>query len=451
MKIVIIGDGKVGRAITEHISQEGHEIVVIDKNPHNIEKLIDTYDVMGICGNGASYDIQVEARVQEADLLIAATSMDEVNIFSCVLAKKLGAKDTIARVRNPEYHSQVQFMKDALGISMIINPEYETAMEIVRMIDFPGALKVEKFAGGKVELIEGIIEDKSPLVGQTLLNIRNKYQIQILVCAVQRENEVFIPTGNFVLQAKDKIHLAARRENLLAFFAAVGADQEKIDNIMIIGGGKIAYYLIDELLKSRYHVKVIEYDEARCHELSELFPKAAIIHADGTDQDILKEEGSNSAGAIISLTNIDEENMVISMYAQQCGINKIILKINRNSLAQMIQSVRVASVIAPKDVTANQVLSYVRAKANNRGSKVVTLYKLVNNLVEALEFEINESALIINIPLKDLHVRENILIACIIRNGEVIVPNGEDVIKLNDNVIVVTANAHLEDINEIRG
>lgn len=449
MKIIVIGDGKVGKAIIEHICKEGHQVVVVDKDPNVIENLINKYDVMGICGNGANYSILMSAGVSKADLVVAATSSDEINILACAISKQLGASATIARVRNYEYNNQIEQMKKAFGITMTINPELETANEILHIINFPEALRVDTFADGFVDLVELFIPENSPLVGLSLANIFSKYQVKILVCAVQRNDEVFIPTGNFTFQAKDKIHITQERSTVKQFLSKMGLIQNKIHDILIIGGGKISVYLGEMLLKENYNVKIIEQKYERCVELSDLLPKAKIICGDGSDQEVLEEEGLNSCDCIVSLTNIDEENIIISMYAHKQEVFKIITKVNKHSFAGLIETIGVASVVSPKDITASRIISYVRAKNNIHGSNIITLYKLVNNQVEALEFIANKNSKVLNKCLKDLKIKHNVLVAAIIRNGRLIIPSGMDFISQNDRVIVVTAGQILDDLNDI--
>lgn len=449
MKIVVIGDGKVGRAIVQHTCKEGHEVVVIDKNPKVIEELVNTYDAGGICGNGACIDIQESAGVAKADLVVAATSRDEVNMLACLIAKKLGAKATIARVRSYEYNQNIELMKEALGIQMTINPELEAANEIMNIINFPEANRVDTFANGNVDLVELFIPENSPLIGLTLANISTKYQVRILVCAVQRGEEVFIPTGNFTFQAKDKIHITASRLVVKDFLKKLGLIETKMKDILVIGGGKISTYLADQLIKGKYNVKIIEKDYERCLELSELLPSASIVHGDGSDQLLLEEEGLDSCDAIVCLTNLDEENIIISLYAQKMEVSKIITKVNKESFAGIVETIGVASVISPKEITSSRVISYVRSTSNIHGSNIVKLYKLVNNRVEAIEFIAKRSSKLLNICLKDLKLKKNVLIASIIRNSEVIIPSGMNQIKENDSVIVVTTGQILDDLNDI--
>lgn len=449
MKIVVIGDGKVGRSIIEHVSKEGHEIIVIDKNPNVVEQLVNAYDVMGVVGNGASYEIQKSARVEKADLLIATTPSDEINILSCIVSKMLGVKATVARVRSYDYSNQTNLMVKNLGINMIINPEMMTADEIMNVINFPEAISIESFAKGNVEMIEIYVSEKSPLVGAKLASFYDKFQVQILVCAIQRGEEVVIPDGNFVIMPKDKIHLTATKANLKLFLQKVGLAETKIKDALIIGGGKISLYLAEKLLKNKFKVKIIEKDLQRCIELNELLPSATIIHGDGSDQELLMEEGINAYNAVIPLTNSDEENIIISLFASKQKAKKIITKINRHSFIGLIETIGMSSVVSPKELTAQQIVSYIRAKSNSRGSNIRTLYKIVNNEVEALEFVAKKTSKVVNKPLKDLKLKKNILIAAIIREDEVIIPKGIDAIQENDSVIVITKDHLLDELNDI--
>lgn len=450
MKVVVIGCGKIGKSIIEHTVQEGHEVVVVDNNADNIELMINQFDVMGICGNGASYDILKDAGVDKQTLVIAATSSDETNILSCLVSKKLGAKYTIARVRSIEYLNQINFIKNDLGINLTINPEYEAAKEITKILNFPEAISVDSFAKSHVDLVELFIPKNSPLANKSLIDIYMEYQIKVLICAVQRGEEVFIPTGRFVLQEEDRIYItAASKNSLRSFLTKSSLLESKIKTVLLIGGSKIAVYLGKELLKNKYQVKIIEKKLERCEELSELLPGATIIHGDGSDQRILEEEGLNDSDALICLTNIDEENIIISLYAHKQNVRKIVTKINKQSLVGLMEKISLSSVISLKDITASIIVTYLRGVSNTRGSNVLTLHKLVNNKVEALEFLAKEDKRLINIPFKDLRLKANVLIVGIIRDGKVIIPNGDDVIKVNDNVIVVTTKQFLDDLSDI--
>ena len=353
MRIIVIGDGKVGRTIVEHICQEGHEVIVIDSDPLAIEEVIENFDVMGIVGNGASYEILSSANDSKADIVIAATSSDETNILACLIGKKIGAKSTIARVRNFEYSKQTDIFEKDLGINMIINPENEAAREILKIINFPQALRIDSFANGKVDLIELIIPEDSILVGKSLIELYRQFQIKVLVCAVQRNDNVIIPAGNFVFEAKDKIHITANSQNTLRqFLSNCGLLETKIKDVLIIGGSKVGIYLANELLNNKFSVKIIEKDYNKCLELSQLLPKATIICGDGSDQKVLDEEGINHFDSVIALTGIDEENMVISMYAYKQEVKKVVAKVNKTSLVGLLESIALASIISPKDITS---------------------------------------------------------------------------------------------------
>ena len=449
MKIVVIGDGKVGRAIVEQVVKEGHTVVVIDKRPQIINDLVNTYDVMGIVGNGASYITQKNAGIGTANLVVSATSSDETNILSCLVAKKLGAKATIARVRDYDYSKQISLIQKDLGISMVINPELESATEIMNIINFPQAIRVDSFAKGNVDLVELYVPKDSPLIGQSLSEIHNKYQVKILICAVQRGEEVIIPTGSFVIHQGDKIHITASKSGIRSFLHKLDLVDNKLHNIMIVGGGKIALYLGSFLLRNKYNVKIIEIDKKRCEELSELLPAATIINGDGTNKSVLIEEGLLNCDAFISLTGSDEENIILSMYVHTLKNIKTITKVSKSSFGDIVEAIGGVSVIKPREITSSKVISYIRGRNTLRGNNLVTLYKLVNNKVEALEFNVKENSKIINTRLRDLHLKKNVLIACIIHDGDVIIPSGNDIIEVYDSVIVVTAEQIIDDLDDI--
>lgn len=450
MNIVIVGDGKVGATLVEHLSMEDHNIVVIDRNQKVVEQLANSYDVMGICGNGANCEIQLEAGVDTCDLFVAATSSDELNILSCLMAKKAGAKHTIARVRNPDYHNQLPFFKDALGLSMVVNPEYDAANEIAKVLRFPNAINIETFYRGLVDLVELKIDEGNFLCGIQLTDIFDKFGIKILVCAVQRKNEVIIPRGDFVFKAGDRIHVTASRGVLVDFMKKLKIYKHRTKNIMIIGGGKMGYYLARQLCETGgYNIKIIENDLERCEKLCEVLPDADIIHGDGTDRAILLEQGIESQDAFVALTTIDEENIIASMYASSLGVGKTVAKVNRVSY-EVLESIGMDSAISSKSIATNRIIAYVRALENSgEESSVQTLYKLVGGRVEALEFKIESDFSEIQIPLCDLRIKNDTLIACIIRNHKVIYPGGNDCIELNDRVVVVTKSNHITSINEI--
>ncbi len=449
MRIVIVGIGKMGKAIVTHVCHENHEVIVIDNSSKVIEDTINNYDVMGICGNGVSYEVLSTAGVDRADIFIAVTQLDEANMLSCLIAKKLGAKNTIARVRDVEYTKQIELMTGALEITRTINPEFESAKEILRIINFPEALKVDSFAHGNADLTEFYIPDDSPLVGMSLRQINSKLGVSILVCAVQRDNEVIVPDGNFVIEGSDKLHIISSQEQSQAFVTKLGLSKTKMKNILVIGASKIAYYFTEALVRNNYNVKVIEINPDKAKALAEKVNGANVILGDGSDQNLLQEEGLQNFDAVVCLTGIDEENIIISLYANKQNVNKIITKVNKASFAGLLESIQMASVIFPQEIAANQVVSYIRATANTGGNNIITLHKIVDNQVEASEFIASPTSKALNIPLKNLVLKKNILIGGIIRDHQVIVPTGTTSIHEKDAVIVVSKDLIINDLDDI--
>lgn len=450
MKIVIIGAGKVGKKIADRLTAEGHDIIVVDNDASRLNTLMNDQDVMCVLGNGAFYEVQAEAEVNRADVVIAATPQDEVNMLCCMLAKKIGAKRCIARVRTPGYYRQLGFIREELGLSMTVNPEFAAASEIMRVLILPAAAQVEVFAGGRVEMVEFKITENNPIVGSTLAEVYKKYKIKILVCAVQRGGEVIIPDGDFVPQAGDRMSIASNHEEAERFFKKIGEKHEKIKSVMIVGGGRIGYYLAKQLIAIGMDVKIIENDYKRCVELSENLPEASVINADGTDHIVLKEEGIEHVDAFAALTGIDEENMIMAMYAKTKSVKKVISKINRGSYMSISDNIGLDSVVSPKQLAANNILGYIRAMKNSENSNnVETIYKVVDEKVEAIEFIVREDASYLNKPLKELKTRRDVLIASIVRNRRPIVPGGDDCISKGDSVIVVTTRENLHDLREI--
>lgn len=448
MKIVVIGCGTIGKTIIEHVAKEKHNLVIIDTDSDTVEDLVERFDVFGVVGNGASLDIQEEAKTGNADLVVAVSPDDELNIMSCMLAKKLGAASTIARVRKPEYKRQTELMKEELGLSMVVNPEQETADEIMQMINIPSVLKLEKFAKGKVNLVEIVLEEGNPLIGETLISMNKKIKTKVLICAVERKDQVYIPTGNFKMEKGDHLSIASDANSLASFLTELNLIKSPLKRIMIVGGSKIGYYLAKELLSKKYKVDLIEYDKTRAAELAVLLPKANVICGDGTDPEVLKEEGIDVVDAFVALTNVDEENIIVSMYALKQKVRKVITKNKRSNFLNMLDELGIENIVSPKEIVASRIVSYIRALNNSKGSNVITLYKLVDNKVEALEFIAKKKSRIIGKPLKDLSIKQNCLIACIIRDGVVIIPNGNDTIELNDNVIVVTTHEQFDDLKD---
>lgn len=450
MNVVIVGDGKVGGTIARQLSGEGHDIIVIDNNAAVLTNAVNTMDIISVEGNGASVDVQRRAGVPHADLLIAATSADEVNMLACLVGKKLGAEHTIARVRNPEYLEQITMLKDELGLSMTVNPEMAAAEEISRLLRFPSALKIEPFARGKVELVELKIPEHSVLNGMPLWAIYKEFQVKVLVCAVQREGKVYIPGGDFVLQAGDKINVTAPHLEIANFFRTIGIFRNSVKSVMIIGGGRMAYYLAKEMLSLRVRVKIIEMDMKRCEYLCEMLPEAVVIHGDGTDKELLYEEGLEKTDALVALTGMDEENIVVSLYAKAKKVSKVIAKINRISFDEILDNLDIDSFISPKHIAASNIVRYVRAMKNSVGSSnVETLHRLINDRVEALEFKVREASPVVGIPLKNLKTKDGLLVATIIRKTKVIIPGGNDSIEIGDSVIIVTTNKQLTDLKDI--
>ena len=450
MRIIIVGCGKVGMTITEQLSLEGHDIAVIDASSSVIHDVTNNYDVMGVVGNGASYTVQKEAGIEETDMLIAVTHSDELNLLCCLIAKKAGNCSTIARVRNPLYNNEINFIKEELGLSMTINPEQAAATEIARILRFPSAIEIDTFAKGRVELLKFIIGTDSILNNCSLIDLSKKIKTDILVCAVERGEEVVIPNGSFVLKENDTISIVASATNARDFFKEIGVETHQVKNAMIVGGGTIAYYLADQLLSMGIAVKIVEKDKARCEQLSELLPKAVIINGDATNQDVLIEEGIAHCESFVSLTGIDEGNIFLSLFAKSSSKAKIITKINRISFDEIINTFSLGSLIYPKFITAEYIIRYVRAMQNSIGSNVETLYRIIENKVEALEFVItDENSPVVNVPLEELSIKENILIACINHGGKIIAPNGKSKIQKGDTVIIVTTQKSLQDIKDI--
>lgn len=450
MKIVVIGDGKVGHKVAAQLSEEDYDIVLIDQNAGKLRESLNQMDVFCITGNGADVEIQKEADVPHADLVIACASTDEMNMLSCLLARRLGAKHTIARVRNPMYYRQIDILKEDLHLSMAVNPELAAANEISRVLLLPEACKVETFMKGRVELIEHVMREESLLAGLSLAEIYRKFQIKILVCAVKRGGEIYIPDGDFVLQQGDRLHIAAAHQDLKAFFKALGRRNAKIKKVLICGGGNVCFYLTRQLLQVGMQVKIVERNEKTCEYLCEALPGVTVIHGDAADHDLLLEEGIGNADAVVALTGMDEENIIMSLFAKTQGVSKIIAKVNEDSRAQMVEGLGIDSIISAKSAAADAIVGYVRARNNSYSSaNVETIYRLLNGSLEAMEFIIKKESSLTNVPLKNLPTKPNNLIACIGRNRRIIIPNGEDHLEVGDSVIVITKDHIINDLKDI--
>lgn len=450
MNIIIAGCGKVGGTLAEQLSREGHDVTVIDEKTDVVQHVANAADVIGIVGNGASYSIQKEAGIEKADLLIAVTNADEVNLLCCLIAKKAGGCQTIARVRNPVYHQEIRHIKEELGLSLVINPEWAAAMEMARLLRFPKAIDIDTFARGRIELLRFRMEEDSPLCDRKIRNIPELSRCEVLICVVERGKQVLIPDGEFELQKNDTISIVASPVNASRFFKLIGIQTNQVKNTMIIGGGKLAFYLAKRLQEMGIKVKIIERDQKYCEKLCGLLPKAMIIHGDGTDQELLAEEGLAETEGFVALTNMDEENVMLSLYAKEMSKAKKITKVSSNTYDNIISTLDIGSVIHPKHITAENILQYVRAMQNSIGSNVETLYRLVDGRAEALEFIIREKGEVTDIPLLNLELKPGLLVCAIHRRGKVIIPKGQDCLMLGDSVIIITTSCNeLKDISDI--
>lgn len=449
LKIIIVGCGKVGSTLVQQLSKEGHEITIVDKNPEKTQELSNLYDIMGIIGNGASYSVQLEAGIHSADLLIAVTQSDELNLLCCTIARRVGDCAAIARVRMPDYSEEVNYLRDRLGLAMIINPELESAMEAARILYLPTALEVNSFAHGQAELIKFKIPEGNILDGMGIAHLGQKITNDVLICAVERGGEVYIPSGDFVLQKDDIMSFVSPRKATRSFLKAIGVKTNSVKNTMIIGGGKSAYYLAKQLLRVGIGVKIIEINRARCEELSVLLPDAIIINGDGTDEELLKEEGIEYAESVVALTGIDEENILLTLHARQVSHAKVITKINRITFKNVISGLDLGSVVYPRFITSEAIIAYVRAKKNSTNSNIQTLYHMFDSRVEAIEFRVDKASAATGTALMHLPLKKNLLVSFINRDGKIIIPSGRDCIEVGDTVMIVTTHEGLVDIRDI--
>ena len=450
LHIIIVGCGKVGHTLTEQLVREGHDVTIVDVSERVIRDTTEVYDVMGIRGNGASLSVLMEAGLREADLVIAVTGSDELNLLCCTIAKKAGGElAAIARVRNPDYAEELSYLRQQLGLSMIINPELEAAREIARLLSRPQALTVSAFAKGHAELVRFKIPSGNVLCGRSIMQLDNLFRFGYLVCAVERDGSVSIPSGSFVLREGDDITILASSRDVHCIFDSIGMRGQAVKSCMIIGGGKSSYYLAKQLLEQKLEVKIIESNRQRCEELSNLLPEALVICGDGGDEELLKEEGIGSAEAFVPLTGLDEENILLTLYAKRIPGLKTITKINRITFNDVIDGLELGSVVYPKYITSEAIIAYVRARQNSIGSNVETLYHMFDNRVEAIEFHVRKDAPVCGVPLMQLKKKDNLLIACINRGGKIIFPRGQDAIMEGDSVIIVTTHTGFGDISDI--
>lgn len=453
MKIIIVGCGKVGSTLVEQLDKEGHDVAIIDKNAQKIQNLTNLHDILGVVGNGASYSTQIEAGIKDADLLVAVTDSDELNLLCCTIAKQVGNCATIARVRTPDYSREVAYLREKLGLAMIINPELETANVAARILALPTALEVNSFAHGQAEMTKLKIPEGNLLDGMPIMSLGKhldqKIVDNIIICAVERDGEVKIPSGSFTLQAGDTISFVATRPVARRFLEKIGFKTKHVNNTMIIGGGKAAYYLAAQLLNMGIDVKIIESNRERCEQLSVLLPKAVIINGDGTDEELLTEEGLPYAESFVPLTGIDEENILLTLHAKAVSNAKVITKINRIAFKDAIAKLDLGSVVYPRFITAEAIIAYVRAKSNSRGSNIETLFHVFDARAEAIEFCVNDASSVTGIPLMNLKLKKDLIISFINRGGNILIPSGQDTIEVGDTVMVVTTHTGFQDIVDI--
>lgn len=449
LKIIIVGCGKVGANLVDQLSKEGHDITVIDKKAEKIQDITNIYDVMGLVGNGASYSTQMEAGIEETDLIIAVTDSDELNLLCCTVAKRVGKCAAIARVRTPDYSEETGYLREQLGLALIINPELEAAREVARILYLPTALEVNSFAHGQAELVKFKVPEGNLLNGLSLAYLGKNITNDILICAVERNGEVYMPNGDFVLHSGDVVSFVSERHIARDFLKQIGLATRQVKDTMIIGASKAAYYLAKELLNMGISVKIIEKEKENCESLSVKLPKAIIINGDGTDPDILKEEGIETVQSFIPLTGIDEENIMLTLYAKQVSKAKVVTKINRVNYKQVINNLDLGSLVYPKYITSQAIIAYVRAKKNSMGSNIETLYHMFDSRVEAIEFIVEENSKVSGVPIKDLKLKKDVLISFINHNGHIIIPTGNDEIEDGDTVMIVTKNTGFTGIDDI--
>ena len=449
MNVIIVGCGRVGMTLAEKLNADGNAVTVIDMLPTKVNEITSQIDVMGVVGNGATHTTLIEAGIKDADLFIAVTNSDELNLLCCMIAKKEGDCQTIARLKNPQYSNEAEYLRRELGLAMVINPEYVAAQEIARVLRFPSAIKIEPFAKGRVELIQFRLSKDNALIGMSVKDVIMKYRANVLVCAIERGDEAYIANGDFVFEEKDVVSIVASVKNANDFFIKINYKGHSIKNVLVAGGGVITHYLCNILTKSGISLKIVEKDEKCCEELAMEFPKLDIIHGKPSDKELLLEEGVKQAGAFVALSNLDEENILLSLFAREVNDGKIITKINRTDYDSIVKRLDLDTVITPKNVMADSILRYVRAMKNTVGSNVETMYNVIQGQVEASEFIVKENSPIAGKPLAELKFKNNVLIACITRENQVIIPRGQDVIKAGDAVVIVSKQIGLQDVTDV--
>ena len=449
MKIIVAGAGKVGSSVAALLAQEGHDITIIDHDPDTIQSISNGLDVICVEGSATNPETLREAGADHADLLLAATEQDETNMICGISARKLGTPHVIARVRDPEYLHQTEFLREALGLSVIVNPEYECAKEISRTLRFPGAVRVDAFSKGSLEIVEHRVPAGGKLEGVALKELVQRFGAKVLVSVVERDGHGLIPNGSFVLKAGDRLSVTGATRELRRFFAAIGEYKRPVRRVMIMGGGRSSVYLTRMLQESGMAVTVVERDRERCDTLCDLIPEAHVVCGDATNSDVLQEDGLFSADAFVALTGDDEDNIITALYAKNRGVDKVIVKVNRDYLSEIIENVGLNSVVSPKDIVAQQLARYVRAMSNSLGGSMETLYRLADGKVEALEFKVSADSACVDIPLKDLKLKPNILISAIIRDSKSIIPDGSSRIQPGDHAVIVAPAGKIGNMDAI--
>ena len=448
MNIIIVGCGRVGRTLAEKLNNDGNDVTVIDMSAEKVRRTTERCDIMGIVGNGATHTVQREAGIENADLFIAVTNSDELNLLCCLLAKKEGSCQTIARLKNPEYSEDAPYLKDELGLAMVINPEYAAAEEIARVLRFPSALKIEPFAKGKVELIKFRLPAGNIIVGMSVKEVVMKYRLDVLVCTIERGEEAYIANGDFIFEEKDIVSIVATPKNANEFFSKIHYKGESIKNALIVGGGVLTHYLCEILDRSNLSLKIIEKDAKVCEELCSQWEKVDVIHGDPSDRELLKEEGISQVDAFVALAENDEENILLSVFAKNEGCPKLVTKVNRIDYDSVINQLDLDASVCPRTITSDVILRFVRAMQNAVGSNMETLYNIIQDQVEASEFIVKENSPITNVPISQLKLKTDVLVAAITRDNKVIVPRGQDVILAGDTVIIVSKHS-LRDVADI--
>lgn len=450
MRIIIAGCGKIGTTLTRRLTKEGHDITVIDSVPAHVDELMNAYDVQGVYGSATDPDVLQEAKADRANLFISVTASDEMNMVACFFARRLGAQHTIARIRQTEFtESSLAFMKQELHLSVSLNPDEMAARQMFNILKLPSAVQIETFSNRNLEMIQLKVKEGSAPDDVSLIELRKKYKIPFLVCTVERGDAVFIPDGNFVLQKGDKVGIVAAPADIQKLLKKFDLMHKQARSIMILGGSRTAFYLAKKLSFIGNAVKIIDMDETRCREIARLLPSISVVHGDGTHQELLFEEGIRSMDAFIALTGTDEENILLSVFAASIGVPTVITKVNSDELSHLAAKLGLDCVISPKAAVADVVTRYVRAVQNTEESKIETLYRIAGEKAEALEFIVGADFKGKNVPLKDLHLKKNTLIAGIVRDKKTLIPSGADCILPGDRVIVISAGHAFKDLSDV--